>query len=79
MKIIHIGILGYGVVGTGVARLLKQKKQLLESRIGAVLNLKTIADIDTITDRGLDLGTTILVSDANLIINDPKIDIIVET
>ena len=79
MKIIHIGILGYGVVGTGVAKLLKQKKQLLESRIGAVLNLKTIADIDTITDRGVDLGSTSLVSDANLIINDPKIDIIVET
>ncbi len=79
MKIIHIGILGYGVVGTGVAKLLKQKKQLLESRIGAVLNLKTIADIDTTTDRGVDLGSTTLVSDANLIINDPKIDIIVET
>ena len=79
MKIINIGILGYGVVGAGVAKLLKQKKQLLESRIGAVLNLKTIADIDTITDRGVDLGTTTLVSDANLIINDPKIDIIVET
>jgi homoserine dehydrogenase len=79
MKIIHIGILGYGVVGAGVATLLKTKKQLLESRIGAVLNLKTIADIDTITDRGVDLGATTLVSDANLIINDPKIDIIVET
>ena len=79
MKTIHIGILGYGVVGTGVARLLKEKKQLLESRIGAALKLKTIADIDTTTDRGLDLGDTSLVSDANLIINDPQIDIIVET
>ena len=79
MKIIHIGILGYGVVGAGVTRLLKQKKQLLESRTGAVLDLKTIADIDTTTDRGIDLGTTCLVSDANLIINDPSIDIIVET
>ena len=78
MKTINIGILGYGVVGAGVARLLKLKKQLLESRIGAVLNLKTIADIDTTTDRGVDLGTTTLVSDANLIIDDVKIDIIVE-
>ena len=79
MKTINIGILGYGVVGAGVARLLKLKKQLLESRIGAVLNLKTIADIDTTTDRGVDLGTTALVSDANLVIDDPDIDIIVET
>lgn len=79
MKTINIGILGYGVVGAGVAKLLKQKKQLLEARIGAVLNLKTIADIDITTDRGVDLGLTILVPDANLVINDPDIDIIVET
>ncbi|WP_299982335.1 homoserine dehydrogenase [Desulfobacula sp.] len=79
MKTINIGILGYGIVGAGVARLLKLKKQLLESRIGAVLNLKTIADIDTTTTRGVDLGTTTLVSDANMIIDDPAIDIIVET
>ena len=79
MEIINIGILGYGVVGAGVAKLLKQKKQLLESRIGAVLNLKAIADIDTRTDRGLDLGTTLLVSDAGAVIDDPDIDIIVET
>ena len=79
MENINIGILGYGVVGAGVAKLLKQKQQLLESRIGAVLNLKAIADIDTTTDRGIDLGTTALFSDANLIIDDPKINIIVET
>ncbi len=79
MEKINIGILGYGVVGTGVAKLLKEKQQLLESRIGAQLNLKTIADIDTTTDRGIQLGTTHLVSDANLILEDPDIHIIVET
>ena len=79
MKTINIGILGYGVVGAGVAKLLIERKELLESRIGAVLNLKTIADIDTTTDRGIKLGTTSLVSDADKIIDDPDIDIIVET
>ncbi len=79
MKTINIGILGFGVVGAGVAKLLKQKKQLLESRIGAVLNLKTIADIDTTTDRGVELESTDLVSDAMQIIKDPDVDIVVET
>src|SRR3989339_115589 len=79
MKTINIGILGLGVVGTGVARLLKEKKQLLTERTGAVLNLKTIADIDTTRDRGIDLGATVLTSDAQGIINDPDIHIIVET
>jgi homoserine dehydrogenase len=78
MKTINIGIIGYGVVGTGVATLLTQKKELLEARTGAFLTLKTIADIDTTTDRGVELGNTALVNDAMQVINDPGIDIIVE-
>ncbi|MEH0022361.1 MAG: homoserine dehydrogenase [Desulfobacter sp.] len=78
MKTINIGILGYGVVGAGVATLLKLKQELLEARTGALLNLKTIADIDTETDRGLDLGDTLLVNDAMQVIDDPDIDIVVE-
>ncbi|MDD9304518.1 MAG: homoserine dehydrogenase [Desulfobacter sp.] len=78
METIHIGILGYGVVGAGVANLLKLKEQLLEARIGALLNLKTIADLDIETDRGVDLKDTRLVSDAMAVINDPEIDIVVE-
>jgi homoserine dehydrogenase len=78
MKTINIGIIGYGVVGAGVATLLTQKKELLEARIGACLTLKTIADIDITTDRGVVLGTTLLVNDALAVINDPEIDIIVE-
>lgn len=79
MKTINIGILGFGIVGTGVATLLIRKKNLLESRIGAKLNLKYVADIDTATDRGIDLGNTRLVNDATIVIEDPDIDIIVET
>ncbi len=78
MKTINIGIIGYGVVGAGVAALLIQKKELLEARIGAFLSLKTIADIDTTTDRGVELGNTVLVNDAMALINDPEIDIVVE-
>lgn len=78
METINIGILGFGVVGAGAAKLLKEKKELLEARIGALLNLKTIADIDTTTDRGVELGDTALVSEAMAVINDPEIDIVVE-
>ncbi len=78
METINIGILGFGVVGAGVAKLLKTKKELLEARIGAQLNLKTIADIDTETDRGVDLGDTALVNDAMQVIDDPDIHIVVE-
>ncbi len=78
MKTIQIGILGYGTVGAGVARLLTLKENLLKSRIGAVLNLKTIADIDIERDRGVALKDTKLVTDAMQVIEDPEIDIVVE-
>ncbi|PIE61296.1 MAG: homoserine dehydrogenase [Desulfobacterales bacterium] len=78
MKTINVGILGFGVVGAGVARLLKQKQQLLEARIGASLHLKTIADLDINTDRGIAIGDTVLVSDAMTVIHDSDIDIVVE-
>jgi homoserine dehydrogenase len=78
MKTIRVGILGLGVVGTGVADLLIRKQHLLESRIGARLNLKTIADIDIETDRGIDLKTATLVPDARSVLTDPEIDVVVE-
>ena len=78
MKTIRVGILGLGVVGTGVADLLIRKQHLLESRIGAHLNLKTIADIDTETDRGIDLKAAALVPDAGTVLTDPEIDVVVE-
>ncbi|MFO7751618.1 MAG: homoserine dehydrogenase [Desulfobacteraceae bacterium] len=78
MKKINIGILGCGVVGTGVAKLLLEKKELLSSRTGALLNLKRVADPDIKRERDVSFEEGMLVSDANLILNDPEIDIVVE-
>lgn len=78
MEKINVGILGFGTVGTGVAKLLMEKQKLLESRIGAVINLKYIADIDITGDRGIQLEKGVLVPDALKVITDPEIDIIVE-
>ncbi|MDP3285860.1 MAG: homoserine dehydrogenase, partial [Desulfobacterales bacterium] len=46
MKKINIGLLGCGTVGTGVAKILIEKKDLIRSRVGAELNLKYVADLD---------------------------------
>lgn len=79
MKTITIGILGCGVVGTGVARLLLSRKDLLTSRTGAILNLKYVADPDTVRDRGITFSPGVLVPDAAIVLNDPEVDIIIET
>ena len=46
MKEINIGLLGCGTVGTGVARLLLENKELISKRVGATLALKWVADVD---------------------------------
>ncbi len=78
MKVINVGLLGCGTVGTGVAKLLIENQALLRSRVGAELRLKNIADIDTRRDRGLDLAPGVMVPDALPVVDDPEIDIIVE-
>ena len=78
MKEIAIGLLGFGTVGTGVARLLIDNREEIRSRLGADLRLRRVADIDTRTDRGVRLDDGVLVADAGAVVDDPEIDIIVE-
>ena len=78
MKRINIGLLGCGTVGTGVAKLLIDNKDLLNARVGAELNLKWVADIDIETDRGIKFPDGVLTTDARQVLNDPEIDMIIE-
>ena len=78
MREINIGLLGFGTVGTGVAKLLIENKELLTTRVGTQLNLKWIADIDTETDRGIRLPDGVLTNNAQNVVCDPEIDIVIE-
>lgn len=78
MKQIHVGILGFGTVGAGVAKILLENREILSSRTGFDLNLKYVADIDTESDRGIRLAEGVLTDNAQQVIRDPDTDIIVE-
>jgi homoserine dehydrogenase len=78
MRKINIGLLGCGTVGTGVAKLLIENQELLTDRVGANLNLKWIADIDTTTDRGVNFPDGVFTTDALRVIRDPEVDIVIE-
>jgi homoserine dehydrogenase len=78
MKEINIGLLGCGTVGTGVARLLLEKRELISARLGAALNLKRVADIDAARDRGIRFPEGVFVTDAWSVVKEPGIDVIVE-
>ena len=78
MKEIKLGLLGFGTIGTGVVKLLAQNSLLLEDKLGARLTLKRIADLDTTTDRGITLPPGVLTDNAEALLDDPEIDIVIE-
>jgi homoserine dehydrogenase len=73
-----VGLLGLGTVGGGVARLLLEQHDLLGKRLGAELKLSRAVDLDPSLAQGLDLPPGVLGGDAQALLDDPAIDIVVE-
>lgn len=78
MRKISIGIIGFGNIGCGVVKILQQRKTLLAQKIGVEIVIKKICDKDILTKRDVRIDKNMLSRDANEIINDPQIDIVVE-
>ena len=75
---VGVGIIGFGTVGTGVAKILLENTVLISRRVGVPIEIVRIADLDVTRDRGLTLPPGLLTTDAKQILADPSIDIIVE-
>lgn len=78
MRQINIGLVGFGTVGAGVVKVLKEKSSFLGQRCGCNLVLKRIADKDITSAREVKVDKGILTSDPHKLIDDPEIDIVVE-
>jgi homoserine dehydrogenase len=77
-KMISIGLIGYGTIGSGVIKLLQQNGGPIAARLGAEIRLKKIADLDITRDRGVSVDPSLLTTQAADILDDPEIDIVVE-
>jgi homoserine dehydrogenase len=75
---VHVGLIGFGTVGAGVARALLEKGRLLEDRVGARLVLRRVCDRDFRRSRGFRLPSGLTTSDPAKILRDPQIQIVVE-
>jgi homoserine dehydrogenase len=76
---IYVGIIGLGTVGTGVYKILTQNSSTIEKRLGVPVEIKCIADLDLEKDRGLPhLDRKLLTREADKVINDPEIDVVIE-
>lgn len=74
---IHVGMIGFGNVGQGVASILHTNQQIIAKRIGQTVKIKTVCvrDMDKYHDIA---GTVTLTTSVNDVLNDPDIDIVVE-
>jgi len=77
-KSINVGIIGFGTVGTGTARILLENADIIKRRLGAPVILKKISDLDIKRDRGIKLGGVQLTTSAQELLTDPEIDVVVE-
>ncbi|WP_028585378.1 homoserine dehydrogenase [Desulfogranum mediterraneum] len=78
MKKIQVGIIGFGTVGSGLAEVLYSQKERLLKRTGVDICLAKVADINLSALPEQFSGVS-LVRDGAELIQDPDIDIIVET
>ncbi len=75
---IGIGLIGLGTIGTGVVKVLQRNAAVIEQRLGFPLRVVRVADLDTETDRGVDLSSVRFDSDADGLIADPDVSIVIE-
>jgi len=73
-----VGLIGLGTVGTGVARLLTDRQDLLTRRLGTDLVLAKVAEINPDRLPGVPLAAARLTTRAQDILDDPDIDLVVE-
>ncbi len=78
MKDIFAGLIGFGTIGTGVIKLLRENEELIRKRLGARLVIKKIADVDIETPRSIPVEREQLTTDVNEILMDKDISIVVE-
>jgi homoserine dehydrogenase len=75
---ISIGLLGFGTVGSGVAKIIQQHQDDLQHKLGAQVAIRKVLVRDAGKDRFSDLDPNVFTTDIEEILNDSSLDIIVE-
>jgi len=77
-KVVKIGLVGLGTVGSGVAKLIIEDADLIAAKTGLRLHLACVVDLDLSSPRPVKLPEGILTDDLNKLLNDDTIKIGIE-
>jgi homoserine dehydrogenase len=79
-KSIGVGLMGLGVVGGGVAKVLTDKAKILAEQVGCPLVLKKVKvlELDLAKPQARELGLQLFTTDADEFFTQPGVDIVVE-
>jgi len=78
-RIVKVGLVGFGTIGSGVAKLITENADLIAAKTGIRLNLACVVDTDVTSERPVRLPDGILTNDLNRMLNDDTIRIGIET
>ncbi|MDZ5472120.1 homoserine dehydrogenase [Bacillus sp. 31A1R] len=78
MEMISIGLLGLGTVGTGVVKIIENHQDKLMHQVGCPVQIKKVLVKDINKQRAVDINVNLLTTDAEEIINDADIDVVIE-
>ncbi len=77
-KTINIGLMGLGVVGSGVLRIIHEKARVLALETDRKLRVKKILVREKAKARGISVDPALLTTDPDEILDDPTIHIVIE-
>ena len=78
MRKINIGIIGFGTIGSGVLKILQDNSDVIRKRLGTIVEVVKIADLDITSDRGVRVDPQLLTTQAQDVIKNPEVDVVVE-
>jgi homoserine dehydrogenase len=78
MKPINVGLLGIGTVGSGTFNVLQRNSEEISRRAGCAIRITIVADKDTARAKAVVGDAARVTADANEVVNNPDVDIVVE-